>query len=281
MRLETHFTERKLLAQAISEWIHEPVHYDGVPTCSYSIGPVKVLRDGSIESENADAWAMLTPFFQNHGWLPEEEADKEVTATDDITTHSVSIPAVDFTAQSAANLLRMIYARQDLLNAMTRGNSIFVDDEVVGLLNDAPLESMEAFKTLLDSETAVGMLRGVGFEDGRLTLDFPFDAERPTDWQHHAKLMFALMDKAKTMQRVNTKRITPVDTEMKYFCNSLLNQLGFRGAEHKELRHVLLGHLQGYAAFRSADKMNAHKVRFAERRRELRENGKEEHDNEN
>lgn len=283
MRVETHCQNRKLLAQAISEWVHDPVHYDGAPTMAYSVGPFKVERDAFITCDDPDAWATLMPFLQNHGWLPIEETAAvqeetlveeivtEETTAEDIRLHSVTIPLTDFTAQSAANLLRMVYARQDLLNAMTKGDTICVDEEVMNLLRDAPPTNMEEFQSLVDSETAIGMLRGIGIADGKLTMEFPFDAERPTDWQHYAKLMFTLADRVKGAHRVSTKRITPADTEMKYFCNSLLNQLGFGGAEHKELRRVLLGHLHGYAAFRSADKMEAHKTRYTERRRALRQ----------
>ena len=300
MRVETHCQDRKLLAQAISEWIHEPVHYDGVPRCSYSVGPFKVERDASITCDDPDAWATLMPFLQNHGWLPTEETEAEheeatqeeaaaeetpaeenvteETTAEDIRLHSVSIPLIEFTVESAANLLRMVHARQDLLNAMTRGDTLFVDEEVMNLLRDTPPSSMDELRALVDSETAIGMLKGISVTDGKLTMDFPFDAERSTDWQHYAKLMFTLADRAKSAHRVNTKRIQPSDTEMKYFCNSLLNQLGFGGAEHKELRHVLLGHLHGYAAFRTADKMEEHKTRFTERRRMLRQQREEKHD---
>ena len=39
----------------------------------------------------------------------------------------------------------------------------------------------------------------------------------------------------------------------------------------KELRRTLMGHLDGYAAFKSADRMQAHKNKLAEQRRIRRE----------
>lgn len=282
MRLETNSPDRKLLARAIGEWLHEPVHYDGAPTMAFSVGSVKVDRDAVITCDDADTWAALTPFFQNNGLMQEEEAEQTVaeqeeSETENITVNSVSIPADDFTVQSAVNLLHTLYARQNLLNAMTGGDTIFVDDEVITLLSDTPPESMEAFRALVDSEAAAGMIRGFGFADGKLTIDFPRDEEHPENWQHYAMLMLALAGKAKAARRVNKKRITPDDTEMKYFCNGFLNQLGFGGEEHKELRHVLLGHLHGYAAFKNTDKMETYKARFIERRRALRQSEGESH----
>ncbi len=283
MRLETHSPDRKTLANAIGEWLHEPVHYDGAPAMTYSIGPVKVERDASITCDDADVWATLTPFFQNYGWLPEAETNtgQEVSTTETITVNSVSIPLSGFTPQSAANLVRLVYTRQDLLNAMTRGDTIFVDDEVISLLSDRPPESMDDLGTLLDSEAAVGMLCGIGIADGKLTIDFPFSVEHPTDWQHYAKLMFALAEKARTATRVNARRIRPYDAEMKYFCNSLLNQLGFGGTEHKELRSVLLGHLTGYAAFRNREKMAAHRAKYGSKRKAEEESREDTHDEAN
>lgn len=283
MRLETHSPDRKTLANAIGEWLHEPVHYDGAPSMTYSIGPVKVERDASVTCDDTDVWATLTPFFQNYGWLPEAETNtgQEVSTTETITVNSVSIPLSGFTPQSAANLVRLVYTRQDLLNAMTRGDTIFVDDEVISLLSDRPPESMDDLGTLLDSEAAVGMLSGIGIADGKLTIDFPFSEERPTDWQHYAKLMFALADKARAATRVNARRIRPYDAEMKYFCNSLLNQLGFGGTEHKELRTVLLGHLTGYAAFRNREKMAAHRAKYSGKRKTDNSDGEDTHDEAN
>ena len=54
MRIETGLTtQRKLLAQAIGEWLHMEPHYDGVPRCTYSIGPVRVDKDAAIRSITA------------------------------------------------------------------------------------------------------------------------------------------------------------------------------------------------------------------------------------
>ena len=43
------------------------------------------------------------------------------------------------------------------------------------------------------------------------------------------------------------------------------------GADYKETRRILMGHLTGFAAFKSAADMEAHKERQAQRRRERRE----------
>lgn len=70
---------------------------------------------------------------------------------------------------------------------------------------------------------------------------------------------------AKSAKRVLPRRL---DSEAdKYHANAWLNRLGFGGAAYKELRRTLMGHLDGYAAFKSADRMQAHKNKLAEQRR--------------
>ena len=296
MRIETNIPDRKTLAKAISEWIHEPVHYDGVPRCSYSIGPVKVEHDGAIACDNSDAWMTLMPFFQNHGWLEaaeaelpapiqeqnekSEEAENENGTDDDfiltppvlepptITETSVGIPLNTLNVAELGNLLRLVYTRQDLINAMAKADTVFIDEEVITLLDDTAPDTVDAVMKLVHDESVLGMLRGIAFSEDRLNITLPYDANDPTAWQPMARLFIAMADKAREAHRVSSKRITPAADEMKYFCNSLLNQLGFGGAAHKALRKALLGHLTGYAAFRSTDKMNAHKARMKEQRTE-------------
>ena len=64
MRMETHTPDRKLLAKAIGEWLDKGVHYDGMPHCTYSIGAVKVDRNGVITTDDQESWDTLQPFFQ-------------------------------------------------------------------------------------------------------------------------------------------------------------------------------------------------------------------------
>ena len=47
--------------------------------------------------------------------------------------------------------------------------------------------------------------------------------------------------------------------------------MGFAGTAHKELRHTLTAHLNGYAAFKSAAGMQAHREKYAAIRRQQRE----------
>lgn len=91
---------------------------------------------------------------------------------------------------------------------------------------------------------------------------FLFQATSPV----YSKVIIAMADRAKAQRNASAAPLSPEDSEMKYFCRSWLIQLGFGGPEHKEDRRVLLGHLHGFAAFRTADKMDAHKAKLAAKR---------------
>jgi len=87
-----------------------------------------------------------------------------------------------------------------------------------------------------------------------------------------------MADKAKNARRVSATLIEPADEELKYFCHSFLLQLGFGGAEHKDLRTALLGHLTGYAAFRTTEKMKKHSEKCTAQRRAAKEEATHDHD---
>ena len=84
--------------------------------------------------------------------------------------------------------------------------------------------------------------------------------------REYCELLDGVLRSAKAAKRVS---ITPhVDPESeKYRANSWLVRMGFVGAAHKELRHTLTAHLNGYAAFKSAAGMQAHREKYAAIRR--------------
>ena len=89
-------------------------------------------------------------------------------------------------------------------------------------------------------------------------------------WTAYCELLDGVLRSAKAAKRVSiTPHVAP-ESE-KYRANSWLVRMGFVGAAHKELRHTLTSHLNGYAAFKSATDMRAHCEKCAAKRRELRE----------
>lgn len=191
---------------------------------------------------------------------------------------TVSLPLIGCTPQGLINILRTLYARQSLIAAMTRCDFLRMDEEVIELLDDPRPESIEQISELLRQEAEIGMVTGIAVEEDKLKLDTTWDRENPTGWNSFAELLTTVAARAMKAHHVSSKRMEPLDSEMKYFCRSWLMQLGMGGAEYKATRAALLKHLHGYAAFRTADKMDAHRARYAELRKALKESEENSHE---
>ena len=191
---------------------------------------------------------------------------------------TVSLPLIGCTPQGLINILRTLYARQSLIAAMTRCDFLRMEEEVIELLDDPRPESLEQISELLRREAEVGMVEGIAVEEDKLKLDTTWDRENPTGWNSFAELLTTVAARAMKAHHVSSKRVEPLDSEMKYFCRSWLMQLGMGGADYKATRAALLQHLHGYAAFRTADKMDAHRARYAELRKALKESEENSHE---
>lgn len=290
MTIETRTEDRKAMAKALAAELGTEARYMGMPTCAYRVGPYTVNKDGSIDGEDFEP---IRGFLIREGLIeeavetaPETEAGPVIeelaeglsrvpsidsihenrNGEDTVTGMSVSIPTDGYAPQALINLLRTFFSRQKLLNAMMKGGAIHIDQELVDRLAEEKPDTAERIQEILKNEIDAGMCEGIHLEDGKLTVDFPFDESDPTAWTAYSKVIIAMTDRAKTQRNASAAPLSPEDSEMKYFCRSWLIQLGFGGPEHKEDRRVLLGHLHGFAAFRTADKMDAHKAKLAAKR---------------
>lgn len=290
MRVETTTNNRKAMAYALAERLGAECRYMGTPTYAYRVGNLTIERDGAITGEHLELLA-VTGWLLEHGYIAEpipmveqhaaeniEEQpaekitpDLEAVADEPITHTCVFLPLSSFTPLGLKNLIRMLYARQRLICEMTRSRDIVIEPEVITTLQSDALTELPILERVLRETIDHGFIKGIDLENGRIGLVFPHDENDLTRWQYYAKLLLAIVDKAKAATRVNTNLIEPEDNAMKYFCRGFLLQLGLGGAEHKELRSVLLDHLHGFAAFRTTEKMDAHKQKYAELRRQFRE----------
>ncbi len=218
------------------------------------------MEDNTQEAGQGDSGALI------------ENAESEEAELDEqrITQLGVSIPIAEFNALGLINFLKLIYSRQSLITAMTSDNSIAIDEELMDLLSDEMPDSVERICELLKDEIRVGMVRGIDIEDDRITIAFPYDAADPTRWKHYSALMLAIADRAKNARHISGKRLDLKADEGKYYCRNWLIRLGLGGTDYRETQRVLLKHLRGYAAFKSVEKMDAHKAKYASLRQSLR-----------
>lgn len=256
-------TRRKDLANAVAAWVGEEARYTRAPSYSYQIGNAYVIdREGSlcpcVGTDVESTERLLQHLYELGFETVDPEASEEVPAAPEDSC--VSFPLNNVPALQLSNLLRTLYVRQGLINAMTKSDLLFIDPELIMLLADEKPETTERVVQLLKSEINAGLVKGIKLEEDRLSIAVPTSQGNTIQY---AELLMKIANAAFQATRVSCRKIEPAESEMKYFCNTWLNQLGFSGREHKELREVLMGHLKGYAAFRTADKMAAHREKYS------------------
>ena len=272
MTLQTNPAERREMVQAISKRLGSPAVYLRTPTCAYRIGGLTVERDGSIISDDDALLEALRPMLIERGWLTDAEASvtkTEPTEQDsEITQMELSFPVEDWTVPQLKNFLHTLYSNQHILRRMMQSDALYIDRQMMERLDEA--QTPADLEARLADGLATGLLKGCRIQDGRFTLETVRDDRDPDRWQVYATLLSAILEHAKAAKRVFLRADADPVNE-KYRANSFLMRLGFGGPEHKPLRRVLLGHLNGYAAFRSAAGMQAHREKYAQLRRKQRE----------
>ena len=272
MTLQTNPAERREMVQAISERLGSPAVYLRTPTYAYRIGGLTVERDGSIISDDDALLEALRPMLIERGWLTDAEASvtkTEPTEQDsEITQMELSFPVEDWTVPQLKNFLHTLYSNQHILRRMMQSDALYIDRQMMERLDEA--QTPADLEARLADGLATGLLKGCCIQDGRFTLETVQDDRDPVRWQVYATLLGAILQHAKAAKRVFLRADADPENE-KYRGNSFLMRLGFGGPEHKPLRRVLLGHLNGYAAFRSAAGMQAHREKYAQLRRKQRE----------
>ena len=196
--------------------------------------------------------------------------DLEAQASASVEHAGITTPLRDWTVTERISLLRTLYGRQCLLNRMMQGETLYIEEPFVTAMTDDPPASVADFEARVRNGIEAGAVCGVAFEDGKFIFGTPCLPEEAARWTAYCELLDGVLRSAKAAKRVF---LTPhVDPESeKYRANSWLVRMGFVGAAHKELRHTLTSHLNGYAAFKSATDMRAHCEKCAAKRRELRE----------
>lgn len=271
MTITTNTTDRKALAKAIAEELGTTARYLGLPSYGYQIGDFTVDHDGNIIGEDFGA---LQDFLRRNGYISDEPAaDREAPADSEaepITQMDISIPAHDATTARLKNLIFMLHSRQTLINRMTDSDCLNIPDILIERLQESTSETLEDLTSLLDDSRAVAELTGFDLRDGKVSMTFPFDETQPERWTTYANLLNRIFDAAMKATRVFPERVEPDDQNEKYLAHVWLQRLGYHGADFKAERKILLGHLKGYCAFGSGDKMQAHKDKYAAIRRERR-----------
>ena len=289
--IATQCDDRKEMVRKISVHLGIPAVYLRTPTYAFRIGEITVNRDASVSGER-EALLPAAECLLENGYITElpaelTEDDSEASAEEapakaepadsadeDITVTTIRIYEPDWTVQSMTNLMHMLYARQDLINRMLQMNCLRIDEVFIQALASEMMTSVGDFEALLHRAILDEHVTGVNIEHDAVLVELPWEKDS-IRWVFYSQIISACIKAAKTAKRVLPRRL---DSEAdKYHANAWLARLGFGGPEHKELRSTLMSHLSGYAAFKTADRMQAHKDKLAEQRRIRRESMEEEH----
>ena len=285
MNLNTHPENRKEMVKAISDLTELPAAYMGMPSAAFQIGPMTINRDGTIDCEDEAMIETVRPMLVEHGWLdaevePEAPAapdapedlkeDPEEDSEEEIVQMDLTIPIEGWTVAKMNNLLRILYSKQYLINRMLNSDMLCIEESVMTEISESMPESPEDFEARIQNAVAAECIRGFNLADGKATLSTPVAGDDPERWKAYARLWAAILKTADTAARISIKRLDDPENE-KYHANSWLMRMDFGGADYKETRRILMGHLTGFAAFKNAADMEAHKARQAQRRREHRE----------
>ena len=274
MTVTTNTTDRKALAKALADELGTTAKYMGPPTFGYQVGDYIVDRDGNIEGADFEA---LLDFLQRNGCFPEEETEPTGEQTEPETEPidartgdqvNIMVPADDLTPAQLRNLIFMLYTKQYLIGKMTGGDLLSVPDNLIARLMESTPEIMEDFKALLDAAKADG-LTGFEFAEGKITLTYAAHQDEPERNMLYAMLTARILKAAKEATRVFPERQEPENE--KYFARAWLMRIGYGGADSKAERNLLLKHLKGHSAFPNDDAANRHKEKYAEIRKEKRQ----------
>ena len=173
----------------------------------------------------------------------------------------ISEPAPGLTVGSLLNLIHMLYSKQYLFNRMTESGSLFISKNLIDGLKEHMPEDLAAFQQRLADFKARGELDGFNYADGNVTLRYPFHAEQPMRWTTYGLLTDKIIKAALTATRI-TAQVQEPENE-KYFARSWLQRMGMGGADFKEERRILLGGLNGHAAFPNDAAATKHNEKYA------------------
>ena len=278
MTVTTNTTDRKALAKALAGKLGTTAKYMGPPTFGYQVGDYIVDRDGNIEGEDFEA---LRDFLQSIGCFPEEETEPAGEQTEPETETpdsgaqdqvSISVPADDLTPTQMKNLIFTLFTKQYLIGKMTGGDLLNIPDNLIARLMENTPETMEDFKALLDAAKEDG-LTGFEFAEGKVTLTYAAHQDEPERNMLYAMLTARILKAAKEATWVFPERQEPENE--KYFARAWLLRIGYGGTDSKAERNLLLKHLKGHSAFPNDEAAEKHKAKYAEIRKEKRQEAQE------
>lgn len=267
-KFEKSIDDRKQLVNRISELTGLDAQYTRVPRCAYVIGSFTVEKDGSLTVEDGADEAILEALTSEEMIGAEIAIGDQSAQQEEPARTAISFPLSKHTPTSVINLICMIHSRGTLVSKAT-GGTFYAAKELVSDLMDHP-----AFRTTLDvvdylkTKTGSDQLRGISFDEEKVTLDGFGEAEDPEHLQTFMKLAAAMNKMAISQKRVQAKDVD--DANEKYAFRIWLIRLGMNGGDCKEDRKRLMENLSGHTAFRTDEERERWAAKQAAKREALK-----------
>lgn len=235
--------DRKTVAKALAESLGEKQRYMGPPSFSYQVGPYEILRDNTIEVEDAKADLGLLRNLNAQGLIDNSWDEGR-------SVMEISLPLAGHDGRTLNNLVRMLYSRAEIINkAIGCAGTFAVEEDLITLLDETRPGSLADFMELWKKHK--DMCTGLLIDDEKITFaGFPLSEDGGTS-KAYMDLVSLMNDLALNAKRVNIEK--PDMTNEKYSFRVWLIRLGMKGDDYKLTRMVLLEKLSGHSAFRTKD----------------------------
>ena len=239
MKRKGLLTDRRALIAALERETRLKAAYQGAPSFRYVIGDYIILRDGSLEVEDAKADVTLIGRLADAGLIDGAAAPA-----------GISFPIDGFSGRTMTNIVNSLAARGGMINkAIGKPDAIHMGAKLVRTLKAENPDTLPEFMDALHRSGGEKAMRGLRIGDGCLAFTgFP---DTPTC---HA-LAERIVHAATTRGWVKARE--PETENEKYSFRVWLNALGMKGQEYAPARAELLKNLPGDSAFRTEEQRAA------------------------
>lgn len=240
LRIQGLLTDRRPLIEALESETGKAAGYSGAPSFRYQVGGYTVLRDGSIEVPEEKADDELLRHLAQQGliaWQPEQPA-------------GISFDAASFTGRTMANIVKMLSAKERLINkAIGVPNAFHMKADFVRELKDAAPSTMDEFRSIMSRFGGTAAMKGIWLSGEQLIFTgFP-ETEACRNLAEH---IVATAVRSRWIKSGAAECISE-----KYSFRVWLNSLGMKGSEYKQVRAKLLKNLAGDSSFRTREQRDA------------------------
>ena len=239
MKRKGLLTDRRALIDALESETGLAAAYQGAPSFRYTIGDYTVLRDGSLEIEDAKADTSLIGRLADAGLVEGAAADA-----------GISFPMDGFSGRTLTNIVNSLAARGGMINkAIGKPDAIHMGAKLVRTLKAENPDTISEFMDALHRSGGEKAMRGLRIVEERLVF-----TGLPDTPACHA-LAERIVQAAATRGWIKARE--PETENEKYSFRVWLNALGMKGREYAAARAELLKNLSGDSAFRTEEQRAA------------------------